>query len=135
MLGAWLSGRLAGRIKPQHQIRRGFLIMVGASLANVAMNLLGTPHPLLGDAAGVDLLLRLGADGAGGHADGAGPGARAARHGQSSVQAFIGSMANGLVAGVIAPLVMHSTLALALTSLGMMGIGVVAWIWVKPRVT
>ena len=27
----------------------------------------------------------------------------------SSVQAFIGSMANGFVAGVIAPLVMHST--------------------------
>ena len=51
------------------------------------------------------------------------------------MQAFIGSMANGLVAGVIAPLVMHSALALALTSLGMLGIGVVAWIWVKPRVT
>ena len=27
----------------------------------------------------------------------------------SSLQAFIGSVANGLVAGVIAPLVMHST--------------------------
>jgi DHA1 family bicyclomycin/chloramphenicol resistance-like MFS transporter len=53
----------------------------------------------------------------------------------SSVQAFIGSMANGLVAGVIAPLVMHSASALALTSLGMLCIGVFAWIWVKPRVT
>ena len=36
---------------------------------------------------------------------------------------------------VIAPLVMHSAQALALTSLGMLGIGVGAWIWVKPRVT
>ncbi len=53
----------------------------------------------------------------------------------SSVQAFIGSMANGLVAGVIAPLVMHSAGALALTSLGMLCIGLFAWIWVKPRVT
>ena len=35
----------------------------------------------------------------------------------SSLQAFVGSAANGLVAGVIAPLVMHSTVALAATSL------------------
>jgi DHA1 family bicyclomycin/chloramphenicol resistance-like MFS transporter len=53
----------------------------------------------------------------------------------SSVQAFIGSMANGFVAGVIAPLVMHSTIGLALTSMAMLSIGVVAWLWVKPRVT
>jgi DHA1 family bicyclomycin/chloramphenicol resistance-like MFS transporter len=53
----------------------------------------------------------------------------------SSMQAFIGSMANGLVAGVIAPLVMHSAIGLALTSLGMLGVGLVAWFWVKPRVT
>jgi MFS transporter, DHA1 family, multidrug resistance protein len=53
----------------------------------------------------------------------------------SSVQAFIGSTANGFVAGVIAPLVMHSTVALALASLAMLSIGVVAWVWVKPRVT
>ena len=53
----------------------------------------------------------------------------------SSFQAFIGSPANGFVAGVVAPLVMHSTTLLAATSLGMMSIGIVAWIWVKPRVT
>jgi DHA1 family bicyclomycin/chloramphenicol resistance-like MFS transporter len=39
------------------------------------------------------------------------------------------------VAGAIAPLVMHAAPALALTSIGMLGIGVVAWVWVKPRVT
>ena len=44
----------------------------------------------------------------------------------SSVQACVGSLANALVAGVLAPLVMHSTFALALTSLCMLGIGVVA---------
>ena len=53
----------------------------------------------------------------------------------SSFQAFIGSMANAVVAGVIAPLVMHSTVALAVASTLMMSIGVFAWIWVKPRVT
>ena len=39
-----------------------------------------------------------------------------------------------LVAGVIAPLVMHSPVGLAIASLLMMSIGIVAWIWVKPRV-
>ena len=51
----------------------------------------------------------------------------------SSLQAFIGSAANGIVAGVIAPLVMHSTVTLALASLALLGIGIVAWLWVKPR--
>jgi DHA1 family bicyclomycin/chloramphenicol resistance-like MFS transporter len=32
------------------------------------------------------------------------------------------------------PLVMHSTLALALTSAAFLGIGLVAWQWVKRRV-
>ena len=49
----------------------------------------------------------------------------------SSLQACVGSAANGLVAGVVAPLVMHSTVALALTSLGLMSVGMVAWTWVK----
>ena len=52
----------------------------------------------------------------------------------SSLQAFVGSVANGLVAGVIAPLVMHSTLALALTSAGFLAIGLLAWQWVQRRV-
>jgi DHA1 family bicyclomycin/chloramphenicol resistance-like MFS transporter len=47
----------------------------------------------------------------------------------SSLQACVGSVANGIVAGVVAPLVMHSTVALALASLLMMSIGVVAWVW------
>ena len=51
----------------------------------------------------------------------------------SSLQAFIGSSANGLVAGVIAPLVMHSTIALAAASLGMLCIGLVAWIYLHHR--
>ena len=53
----------------------------------------------------------------------------------SSFQACIGSMANGVVAGTVAPLVMHSPVALAATSLLMMSVGLVAWVWVKPRVT
>jgi MFS transporter, DHA1 family, multidrug resistance protein len=51
----------------------------------------------------------------------------------SSLQAFVASTANGIVAGVITPLVMHSPLALALTSMAMLGVGIVAWLWVKPK--
>ncbi len=53
----------------------------------------------------------------------------------SSLQACIGSAANGLVAGVLVPLVMHSMLALAVTSAAMMCIGLVAWTWVKREVS
>jgi DHA1 family bicyclomycin/chloramphenicol resistance-like MFS transporter len=51
----------------------------------------------------------------------------------SSLQAFIGSAANGIVAGVIAPLVMHSTRQLAIVSLLMMSVGLFAWLFLKLR--
>ncbi len=134
MGGAWLSGRLAGRIKPKHQIRHGFLIMLVVSLANLGLNLLFPTRawwalfPIaifaFGWALMVPVVTLMVLD------------MVPERRGMaSSFQAFIGSMANGFVAGVIAPLVMHSTVLLAFASLLMMSIGVVAWIWVKPRVT
>jgi DHA1 family bicyclomycin/chloramphenicol resistance-like MFS transporter len=46
----------------------------------------------------------------------------------SSLQAVIGSAANGAVAGVVAPLVMHSALALALASAALMSVGLSSWI-------
>jgi DHA1 family bicyclomycin/chloramphenicol resistance-like MFS transporter len=134
MGGAFVSGRLAGRIKPRHQIRHGFLIMLVVSVVNLALNLVFVPSawwallPLGAYAFGWALMvpvvtlmvLDLAPD----------------RRGMaSSLQAFVGSMANGLVAGVIAPLVMHSTQWLAASSLALMSIGIFAWIWVKPRVT
>jgi MFS transporter, DHA1 family, multidrug resistance protein len=133
MGGAWLSGRLAGRIKPRHQIRHGFLVMLVVSLVNVTLNLFFTPQawwalpPIavfaFGWALMVPVVTLLVLD------------LVPERRGMaSSVQACIGSLANALVAGVVAPLVMHSTLALAVTSLALMSVGIVAWIWVKPRV-
>ncbi len=132
MAGAWLSGRLAGRTKPRHQIRHGFLIMLLVSVANVVLNLLFTPQawwalpPIaiyaFGWALMVPVVTLMVLD------------LVPERRGMaSSVQACIGSLANALVAGVIAPLVMHSTEALAVASLLMMGVGIVAWIWVKPQ--
>jgi DHA1 family bicyclomycin/chloramphenicol resistance-like MFS transporter len=132
MGGAWVSGRLAGRIDPQRQIRHGFVIMLATSTANIALNLLFPPHvawallPIavfsFGWALMVPVVTLMALDQV------------PERRGMaSSVQSCIGSLANALVAGVVAPLVMHSTVALACTSLGMMGIGIVAWIWVQPR--
>jgi DHA1 family bicyclomycin/chloramphenicol resistance-like MFS transporter len=134
MGGAWLSGRLAGKIKPKHQIRHGFVIMLAVSLVNLALNLLFPAEawwallPIgifaFGWALMVPVVTLMVLD------------LVPERRGMaSSLQAFVGSMANGFVAGVIAPLVMHSTIGLAAASLLMMSIGIVAWVWVKPRVT
>jgi DHA1 family bicyclomycin/chloramphenicol resistance-like MFS transporter len=133
MGGAWLSGRMAGRIAARKQIRRGFEIMVLAAGANVALNAMLVPHwgwalPSValfsfGWALMVPVVTLKVLDLA------------PERRGMaSSLQAAVGSVANGLVAGVIAPLVMHSTLALALTAAGFLGIGLAAWQWVKRRV-
>ena len=51
----------------------------------------------------------------------------------SSLQAFIGSTANGLVAGAVTPLVMHSTVALAAASLLMLCVGLVSWGYIRRR--
>ena len=132
MSGAWLSGRLAGKVAPKRQIRHGFVIMFGTSLINLTANLLFPAHvswslfPIalfaFGWALMVPVVTLLVLD------------LHPERRGMaSSLQAFIGSSANGLVAGVIAPLVMHSTIALAAASLGMLCIGLVAWIYLHHR--
>ncbi len=132
MAGAWLSGRLAGRIKPRHQVRHGLVIMLAVSALNVVLNLVLTPHvawaiwPIaffaFGWALMVPVVTLMVLD------------IVPERRGMaSSMQACIASLANGVVAGVIAPLVMHSALHLALTSAALLSIGIVAWLWVKPQ--
>jgi DHA1 family bicyclomycin/chloramphenicol resistance-like MFS transporter len=132
MGGAWASGRLAGRISPRRQIRYGFTIMLAVSLANVVANFLFRADaswalfPIavfaFGWALMVPVVTLLVLD------------LYPERRGMaSSLQAVIGSTANGVVAGVIAPLVMHSTRVLALTSLLMMSVGLIAWIFVHRR--
>ena len=132
MLGAWLSGRLAGKLPPKTQIRHGFVIMLTISLLNLAANLLFTPtvwwamFPIaifaFGWALMVPVVTLLVLD------------LYPERRGMaSSLQAFIGSSANGLVAGVIAPLVMHSTVGLAAASLGLMFIGLGGWLYLHHR--
>lgn len=134
MAGAFLSGRMAGKVKASRQIRHGFVVMGCVSLLNLLLNLVFVPTawwallPIavysFGWAMMVPVVTLLVLD------------LVPERRGMaSSFQAFIGSAANGIVAGVVAPLVMHSTVALAVVSLLMMSVGAVAWVWVRPRVT
>ena len=132
MMGAWLSGRMAGRLPAKQQIRYGFSVMLLVSVVNVTANFVWVPQaswamfPIALFAFGWALMvpvvtlqvLDLYPE----------------RRGMaSSLQAFVGSTANGIVAGVVAPLVMHSTRALAVTSLGMLGVGLLAWLYLHKR--
>jgi MFS transporter, DHA1 family, multidrug resistance protein len=132
MGGAWWSGRLAGRMPPRRQIRIGFTIMVLATVVNVSLNALLTPHvswaliPVtlfgFGWSLMVPVVTLLVLDQV--------PDRRGMA---SSVQSCLGAAANALVAGVVAPWVMHSALGLALASAAMLGLGLLAWIWVRPQ--
>ncbi len=132
MAGAWVSGRFAGKIAPKRQIKYGFAIMLLIALINLAANILFRADaswaliPIsifsFGWAMMVPVVTLLVLD------------LHPMRRGMaSSLQSFIGSTANGLVAGLIAPLVMHSTVAMAAASLAMMCVGLVAWIYVRRR--
>jgi DHA1 family bicyclomycin/chloramphenicol resistance-like MFS transporter len=130
MAGAFVSGRVAGKIAPKRQIRNGFLIMLCIGTVNLVANLLFTAHvswamfPIaifsFGWAMMVPVITLLVLD------------LHPERRGMaSSLQMFVGSTANGIVAGVIAPLVMHSTIALATASVLMMCIGLLAWFYIR----
>ena len=132
MAGAWVSGRMAGKLAPKQQIKYGFSIMLLIALINLGANLLFKAHvswaliPIaifsFGWALMVPVVTLLVLD------------LHPARRGMaSSLQAFIASTANGLVAGVIAPLVMHSTVSMAAVSLTMMCVGLIAWIYLRRR--
>jgi len=133
MGGAFLSGKLAGKMKPARQIRIGFTIMFSVAVLNLLLNSLFTAQawwaipPIgvfsFGWALMVPVVTLLVLDQA------------PLRRGMaSSLQACIGSVANAFVAGVISPLVMHSTLLLALASLLMSCIGIVSWLFVRKTV-
>jgi DHA1 family bicyclomycin/chloramphenicol resistance-like MFS transporter len=132
MGGAMVSGRVAGKITPKRQIRIGFSIMFGIAVLNLIANLVFKAHvswalfPLgifsFGWALMVPVVTLLVLDL---HPD---------RRGMaSSLQMFVGSTANGIVAGVISPLVMHSTVGLAVSSLLMLSLGLVAWTYIRHR--
>ena len=132
MAGSWLSGRMAGKVKPKNQIMQGFRIMLGVSAINVVANAVLTPNAwwslwpvtvfAFGWALMVPVVTLLVLD------------LYPARRGMaSSLQAVVGSTANGIVAGAVAPLVMHSAMGLAVMSAAFMAVGLVAWLWLRQR--
>jgi DHA1 family bicyclomycin/chloramphenicol resistance-like MFS transporter len=132
MGGAMVSGRVAGKHTPKKQIRNGFVIMLLIGLVNLGANLLFKAHvswamfPIsvfaFGWALMVPVVTLLVLD------------LHPERRGMaSSLQMFVGSTANGIVAGVIAPLVMHSTVGLAAASVLMMSLGLCSWFYIRHR--
>jgi DHA1 family bicyclomycin/chloramphenicol resistance-like MFS transporter len=132
MAGAWVCGRLAGRVARRRQIRWGFQIMALTAFGNVILNLAFDAHvawallPVTLYAFGWSLmtplvtvmLLDL----------------SPARRGlASSLQAGLGAAVNGVVAGVISPAAMHGTRSLALAAAALFAGGLLAWLWVRRR--
>ena len=126
MGGAWTSGRLAGRISRDRQIRIGFTIMLSVAVANVLWHLFFPPTPVsaIGPvfliAFGWSLLTpcitlmvldlfpkRLGL--------------------ASSLQAFFAGLSNAITAGIVAPAAMGSVEGLAAASAMLGFAGLVSW--------
>ena len=127
MLGAFLSGRLAGRLSAAATVRLGYIIMLCAAALNVTVALI-LPEPRVPWS-----VLPIGL-----HAIGIGinfptltlllldrfPHHRGA---VSSVQAFVSLVISALVAGAISPLLSHSALTLALGVAVATVLGFVSW--------
>lgn len=131
MSGAWLSGRFAGKITARQTIKRGYLIMGMATLCNVVLNLALPPAlpwsvlPIFvytfGMSVAMPSLTLLSLDPF--------PQQRGLA---ASCQMFLQSGFNGLLAGVLAPLLWGSTLTLACGMGGMMLFGATA-AWLHSR--
>lgn len=144
MAGAFVSGRLAGRMDGIRMANYGWVIGGLAGSVNIAFNFLATDvRPIPIHPFGIDLLLPLAVLPVMLTAFGIAlvfpiltlalldmyP---AQRGGASSVQAFIGLILNSIVAGVIAPLVApshgtHLGLRLAATAAGFTALGWLLW--------
>jgi DHA1 family bicyclomycin/chloramphenicol resistance-like MFS transporter len=144
MLGAFVSGRMAGKISGLRMANLGWIVGGLAAASNIAFNLLaGDLHPLAFSAFGVGVLLPLAVIPVMATAFGIAlvfPILTLAlldmyprqRGGASSAQAFIGLILNSIVAGVIASAVApshgsHLGLRLALTASAFTAIGWLLW--------
>jgi DHA1 family bicyclomycin/chloramphenicol resistance-like MFS transporter len=135
MCGAFLSGRLAGRLTPRRTIAIAYVIMFSAAAFNVAFSALAAPAlpwsvlPMMVYTAGMALMM---------------PSANLlaldlfphARGMTSSLLGFTQSFTSGIVAAVISPQLSHSAVALALGMTALLSTGCLAWAlysWTKTR--
>jgi len=129
MLGAFVSGRIAGRVDGLRQTRLGFVCCGLSVVANIAYNLLAPQLeipwavlPIMLNAFGIALVF---------------PILTLAildmyprqRGMASSLQAFTGLVANALIAGVLSPWLSHRPLQLALGAATFTVLGWAFWRW------
>jgi MFS transporter, DHA1 family, multidrug resistance protein len=130
MIGAWFSGRFAGRIEGVRQVRRGYRIMAIITLINLAYNFwLPATMPwalipiglyALGWALVQPSVSLMVLD------------LFPSRRGMAaSLQGAFASAVNAIVAGVLAPIAMVSTFGLAVASAAMLLIGLAAWLLLR----
>ncbi|WP_290889746.1 multidrug effflux MFS transporter [Arenimonas sp.] len=129
MLGAFASGRAAGRVSGRRLVEWGFLCCGVAAAYNVGYNALTDsptlPWAVLPTALGafgialvfpivtlsiLDMYPRQ-------------------RGSASSMQAFVGLVSNAAIAGLLSPLVSHSGLALAITAATFTAVAYALWRW------
>jgi len=129
MLGAFVSGRIAGKVDGTRQVRMGFAFCALAVVVNLAYNLI-VPQPavpwavlpMMINSFGIALVF---------------PILTLAildmyprqRGSASSLQAFCGLVSNAIVAGVLSPLLSHSALHLALGAAVFSALGWLFWRW------
>jgi DHA1 family bicyclomycin/chloramphenicol resistance-like MFS transporter len=126
MSGAYISGRLAGRFSPERSIRLGYIILGVAAGLNLLYNLLfplGLPWAVLliglytvGMSIAMPSISLLILD--------LFPRTRGMA---ASLQAFLSSMMNAAVSGMLAPALSHSRHALALGMVLLLGAGFSSW--------
>ncbi|MDH4292553.1 MAG: Bcr/CflA family drug resistance efflux transporter, partial [Betaproteobacteria bacterium] len=127
MFGAFLSGRLAGRVSPRRTVLIGYMTMTCAAAGNILYCMLLPPAlpwtvlPVMMYTIGMaltmpsvslmtlDLFPQL-------------------RGMTSSLQGFAHSLTAGIAAGVISPLLSHSALTLALGMGGLLLLGGASWV-------
>ncbi len=127
MFGAFLSGRLAGRLTPRRTVLAGYLVMCGAAVFNVTYSALFPPAlpwtvlPVMLYSTGMALAM---------------PSVTLItlelypqlRGTTASLQGFAHSLLAGITAGVISPLVSGRALTLALGMSGLLALGAVMWL-------
>ncbi len=128
MLGAFLSGRVAGRLAPPQTINLGFALLGGAALVNALQAILLTPNiitvvmPVMLYATGMSLaapsLTLLALD------------EYPQRRGlAAAVQGSTQTLSNAFIAGVLSPLLSAHVLTLALGMLGLLALSYLLWRW------
>jgi len=127
VIGAFASGRLAGRRSPRATVKYGYALMLAAAAIDLGYNLAFAPAvpwavlPLMLYSAGMSLAM---------------PSISllvldlypATRGLVASLQGFMQTMLNALVAGLVSPLLSHSAQALSLGMCAFVAAGGLVWL-------